>query len=50
MIRKTTAIKQGEYMITYNDIKHNENIRTYIKKADEALGVLGYTAQFRARR
>jgi putative nucleotidyltransferase with HDIG domain len=30
-------------MITYNDIKHNENIRTYIKKADEALGVLGYT-------
>jgi len=30
-------------MITYNDIKHNENIRTYIKKADEALIVLGYT-------
>lgn len=30
-------------MITYNDIKHNENIRIYIKKADEALGVLGYT-------
>lgn len=30
-------------MITYNDIKHNENIRTYIKKADEALVVLGYT-------
>ena len=43
MIRKTTVIKQGEFMITYNDIKHNENIRTYIKKADEALGVLGYT-------
>ena len=30
-------------MITYNDIKHNESIRTYIKKADEALIVLGYT-------
>ncbi len=30
-------------MITYNDIRHNENIRTYIKKADEALIVLGYT-------
>lgn len=30
-------------MITYNDIKHNENIRTYIKKADEALVTLGYT-------
>ncbi len=30
-------------MITYNDIKHNENIRIYIQKADEALGVLGYT-------
>jgi len=30
-------------MITYNDIKRNENIRTYIKKADEALIVLGYT-------
>ncbi|MBQ4590484.1 MAG: HD domain-containing protein [Clostridia bacterium] len=30
-------------MITYNDIRHNENIRTYMKKADEALIVLGYT-------
>ncbi len=30
-------------MITYNDIKTNENIRTYIKKADEALIALGYT-------
>ena len=30
-------------MITYNDIKHNENIRTYIKKADESLVALGYT-------
>ncbi len=30
-------------MITYNDIKHNEAISTYIKKADESLGALGYT-------
>lgn len=30
-------------MITYEDIKHNESIRTYIKKADESLTALGYT-------
>ena len=30
-------------MITYNDIKHNEAINTYIKKADESLKALGYT-------
>ena len=30
-------------MITYNEIKHNETIRTYIRKADEALVALGYT-------
>ena len=30
-------------MITYNDIKHNEAISTYIRKADESLGALGYT-------
>jgi len=30
-------------MITYNDIKNNEKINTYIKKSDEALGALGYT-------
>lgn len=30
-------------MITYSEIKNNENIRTYIKKADEALKTLGYT-------
>ena len=30
-------------MITYNDIKDNENIKIYIKKADEALKTLGYT-------
>ena len=30
-------------MITYNDIKHNEAINTYIRKADESLVALGYT-------
>lgn len=30
-------------MITYDLVKNNEAVRTYIKKADEALGALGYT-------
>ncbi len=30
-------------MITYNEIKHNEAIKVYIKKADESLNALGYT-------
>ncbi len=30
-------------MITSNDIKHNEAINTYIRKADESLIALGYT-------
>lgn len=30
-------------MITYNEIKNDENIRTYIRKADESLIALGYT-------
>ena len=30
-------------MVTYNEIKHNEAIKTYIKKADESLSSLGYT-------
>lgn len=30
-------------MITYNDIKNNEAIRAYIKKADESLLALGFT-------
>ena len=30
-------------MLTFNDIKNNEQIRTYIKKADEALSILGFT-------
>jgi len=30
-------------MVTIADVKKNEKIKTYIKKADETLGVLGYT-------
>ena len=29
--------------ITYQDVKNNEAIKTYIKKADESLIALGYT-------
>lgn len=32
-----------KFMITFLDVKKNETIRTYIKKADEALIALGYT-------
>ncbi len=30
-------------MLTFNDIKNNPQIKTYIKKADEALEALGFT-------
>lgn len=30
-------------MITYEELKQNEDIRTYIRKADESLVALGYT-------
>ena len=30
-------------MITYEDVKNSEDIKTYIQKADEALSALGYT-------
>ena len=30
-------------MITYESLKHNEEIRTYIRRADESLKALGYT-------
>ena len=30
-------------MITFEDIRHNDNISTYIRKADESLIALGYT-------
>lgn len=30
-------------MVTYQDIKNNDQIKTYIRKADESLTALGYT-------
>lgn len=30
-------------MLTYEDVKRNEDINTYIKMADKSLGVLGFT-------
>ena len=30
-------------MITYESLKHNEEIRTYIRRADDSLKALGYT-------
>ena len=30
-------------MLTFQDIKNNAEIRTYIEKGNENLGVLGYT-------
>ena len=30
-------------MITFKDIKNNESINTYIKKADELLEAIGFT-------
>ncbi|MGM9635560.1 MAG: HD domain-containing protein [Candidatus Avispirillum sp.] len=30
-------------MVTYEDVKQNEDIKIYIKKADEALSALGFT-------
>ena len=32
-------------MITYNEVKNDEKIKAYIKKADESLKALGYTEQ-----
>jgi len=34
---------KGVTMLTFHDIKKNEAVKTYIKKADETLGALGYT-------
>ena len=31
-------------MIRYEDLKHNEEIRTYIAQADASLAALGFTA------
>ena len=29
--------------VTYEDVRNSEEIRTYIKQADESLKVIGYT-------
>ncbi len=36
-------MRKGKPMITYEQIKHDENIRTYVKEADASLDALGYT-------
>ena len=35
--------ERKETMITFKDIRHNDTISTYIRKADESLKALGYT-------
>jgi len=35
--------KGQKHMITFEEIRHNETINTYIRKADESLVALGYT-------
>ena len=32
-----------KFMVTYEELKHNPTIRTYIQRADESLTALGYT-------
>ena len=32
-----------KFMVTYEELKHNSTIRTYIQRADESLTALGYT-------
>ena len=36
-------IIKGEQMITFEEIKNNKEINTYIEKADLSLKALGYT-------
>ena len=37
------AVKGEKMKLTYQDLKNNETIKTYIQKADESLIALGYT-------
>jgi len=39
----SAAQKEGDTMITFQEIKGNEDIRTYIKMADRSLSALGFT-------
>ena len=34
---------QGENVVTFEDIKNNETVKTYIRQADESLKAIGYT-------
>ena len=43
MTKERTILRQRYCMITYEDIKHDPSINTFISKADEALVALGYT-------
>jgi len=36
-------MKEGVYMITYQEIQKNKQINAYLKKGDQNLGVLGFT-------
>lgn len=36
-------LREGPFMITFEEIKHNEEIKAYITQADESLRALGYT-------
>ena len=40
---KARNFEKGEKMITYEDIRANETVNTYITKADESLLALGFT-------
>ncbi len=36
-------VRKGEYTLNYEEIRRNAAIKTYIAKADESLGALGFT-------
>lgn len=42
-VHKEMCCKEGKLMLTYEAVKKNETIRTYIQRADESLIALGYT-------
>ncbi len=43
LIKVKSRLLERRLMITYEDIKNNEVIKTYIKAADDSLNALGYT-------
>jgi uncharacterized protein len=42
-INKKISDDSNTYQVTYEDIKNNDEIQTYIQASDKLLGVLGYT-------